>query len=100
MNKMERVIVMLEVGRVCVKNAGRDAGSFCVVIDIIDDNFVMITGPKSLTGARRKRCNIKHLEPTPYKVKINKDASDEEVLNAIKEAGIEDLMSKRIKIGV
>ncbi len=89
---------MLEVGRVCVKNAGRDAGCFCVVIDVLDDNFVMVTGPKSLTGARRKKCNIKHLEPTPHKVKIKKNASDEEVLNAIKEAKLEEVMSKRVGI--
>ncbi|MEM5790964.1 MAG: 50S ribosomal protein L14e, partial [Candidatus Aenigmatarchaeota archaeon] len=40
----------LEVGRVCLKIAGREAGKYCVVLKKIDDNFVLITGPKSLTG--------------------------------------------------
>ncbi|MCD6323581.1 MAG: 50S ribosomal protein L14e [Desulfurococcales archaeon] len=88
----------IEVGRVCVKLLGREAGRKCVIVDIIDRNFVVITGPKSLTGVRRRKANIDHIEPTDKKVQIAKGASDEDVLNAIKEAGLEDFMKAKVKV--
>ena len=30
---------MMEVGRLCLKIAGRDAGMKCVIVEVIDDNF-------------------------------------------------------------
>ncbi len=70
---------MLETGRVCIKTAGREAGRACVVIDTIDETYVMITGPKSLTKVRRRKCNIAHLEPLEFQLKLAKNASDNEV---------------------
>ncbi len=87
----------IEVGRVCVKIAGREAGRKCVIVDIIDENFVLITGPKSLTGVKRRRVNIKHIEPLDKTIDIPKGASDEEVLKAIREAGLEDFMKEIVK---
>ena len=87
----------IEVGRVCVKIAGRESGRKCVVVDIIDENFVLITGPKSLTGVRRRRANIKHLEPTEAKISITRGADDEEVLKTIEEAGLRDWMAEPVK---
>tara|TARA_Y100000310_G_scaffold138289_2_gene137239 strand:+ start:39028 stop:39402 length:375 start_codon:yes stop_codon:yes gene_type:complete len=69
---------MLEIGRVCVKIAGRLAGNYCVVVDLIDDTFVLVDGQM-----KRKRCNIAHLEPTKDIVKIKKDASHAEVVKAL-----------------
>jgi large subunit ribosomal protein L14e len=60
----------IEVGRICVKNAGRLAGRKCVIVDIIDENFVLVTGPKDVTGVKRKRANIRHLVPTPEKIDV------------------------------
>jgi len=88
----------IEVGRICVKIAGREAGRKCVIVDIIDENFVLITGPKSISGVKRRRCNIKHLEPTDKKIDIPKGASDEEVIKALESAGLIDFMKERIKI--
>ncbi len=78
----------IEVGRVCVKIAGREAGRYCVVVKRIDENFVLITGPKPLTGVKRRRCNIRHLEPTPYKLEIKEDASDREIISAYEKANL------------
>lgn len=91
---------MIEIGRVCVKNAGRDAGGYCVVVDIIDENFVEITGPKKISGVRRKKCNIKHLVLTPHKIKIKKKASDEEVEKAIEDAKLMEMFSSGVKIRI
>ena len=87
----------IEVGRICVKIAGREAGRKCVIVDIIDENFVLITGPKSLTGVKRRRVNIKHIEPLEYTIDIPKGASDEEVLKAIAKAGLTDVMKEIVK---
>jgi large subunit ribosomal protein L14e len=70
----------IEIGRVCVKTHGREAGQRCVVVDIVDENFVLISGPKKLTGVRRRRTNVRHLEPTQEKVKIKTGASDDDLL--------------------
>jgi LSU ribosomal protein L14E len=79
---------LVTVGRVCVKIRGRDAGRKCVIVNIIDKNFVIVTGPKNLTGVRRKKVNVDHLIFLPYVLKINKNASDEEVLKSIEEANM------------
>ncbi|MCD6428332.1 MAG: 50S ribosomal protein L14e [Desulfurococcales archaeon] len=88
----------IEVGRICVKLRGREAGRKCVIVDIIDDRFVLITGPKQLTCVKRRRVNIDHIEPTDKKIDIEKGASDEEVLKAIESAGLAEFMKERIKI--
>ncbi len=70
----------IEIGRICLKTHGREAGQRCIVVDIVDENFVLVTGPKDLTGVRRRRTNIRHLEPTTEKIKITTGAKDEELL--------------------
>jgi large subunit ribosomal protein L14e len=87
----------IEIGRICVKVAGREAGRKCVIVDIIDENFVLVTGPKQLTGVKRRRSNIKHLEPTDKVVKIRRGASDEEVIKALEEAGLIEYMKEIVK---
>ncbi len=72
----------IEVGRVCVKTFGREAGMKCVIVDVIDKNFVLVTGPPKLTGVKRRRTNVKHLEPTQETVDVKKGATDEEVMKA------------------
>jgi len=74
----------MEVGRLCVKLAGRDAGRECLVVEKIDKNYVLIDG---LT--RRRKCNIVHLEMLSKTAKIKAKASHEEVMKALAEFGIE-----------
>lgn len=68
-----------DVGRVCIKTAGRDAGKTCVIVDVIDDNYVLITGK----DVRRRKVNLKHIELLDRVIKIKRGASDEEVLKAL-----------------
>ncbi|MEM1623262.1 MAG: 50S ribosomal protein L14e [Sulfolobales archaeon] len=90
---------VVEVGRICVKIAGREAGRKAVIVDLVDDNFVVVTGPKSLTGVKRRRVNVKHIEILDKKVEIPKGASDEEVLKAIEAAGLVDFMKEKVRVG-
>ncbi|AEH24216.1 50S ribosomal protein L14e [Pyrococcus yayanosii] len=77
----------IEVGRIGVIIAGRRAGQKVVVVDIIDKNFVLVTGA-GLNKVKRRRMNIKHIEPLPEKINIPRGASDEEVRQALEQAGI------------
>lgn len=74
---------MMEVGRLCVKIAGRDAGKKCVIVDVIDDKFVMVDGE-----TRRRKCNPKHLEPLKETINISKGADHNTVADEFKKIGI------------
>ena len=74
---------MIDIGRVCVKIAGRDAGKRCAVVEILDRNFVLVDGE-----TRRRKCNILHLEPIDLIIEIEKGASHKAVSEALKKEGI------------
>ena len=79
----------MEIGRVCVKLAGRDAGNVAVVVDNIDDKFVLIDG-----NVRRRKCNIMHLEPLDDVLKIKKNASHADVVSEFKKLKLETWSTK------
>ncbi|MCF8884178.1 MAG: 50S ribosomal protein L14e [Nitrososphaerota archaeon] len=87
-----------EIGRIVVKTAGREASRKCVIVSVIDKNFVVVTGPKTLTGVRRRKVNIAHLAFTPYRINIPENASDEEVLKALEEAKLLEYMRQSVKV--
>jgi len=89
-------VAALEVGRVCMKVAGREAGKYCVVLKKMDNTFVLITGPKQLTGVKRRRCNVEHLEPTQYSLKISAEAADAAVIKAYDAIGLTKKLSLRL----
>src|SRR3989344_5648998 len=74
---------MIEIGRLCVKIAGRDAGKKCLIVDILDDKHVLIDGE-----TRRRKCNILHIEPLNQVIKIEKNISHEDVTKALDGLGI------------
>lgn len=59
----------IEVGRICVKIAGREAGEKCVIVEIIDDNYVEVVG----STIKNRKCNIKHLEPVDQTIEVKSD---------------------------
>lgn len=86
----------IEVGRLCVKLSGREAGKKCVVVDVMDKSFVLITGPQSVSGVRRRRVNMGHIEPLEASVEIKRGASDEDVASVLKKAGKLEDMAKPV----
>lgn len=72
-----------DVGRVCVKLRGREAGGRCVIVDVIDRNYVVVAGP----GVKRRRANMSHLEPLDAVVDVRRGAGDEEVAAALGKTG-------------
>jgi|SRR3989344_2284117 len=74
---------MIEVGRLCLKLAGRDAGKTCVVVEVLDDRHVLVDGE-----TRRRKCNILHLEPLKETLDIKKGASHDTVVKAFSQKGL------------
>lgn len=63
----------IEVGRICMKISGREAGEKCVIVEIIDDKFVEVIG----STVKNRRCNIKHLEPLDQVIEIKSEDPEE-----------------------
>ena len=74
---------MIEIGRACIKTKGRERNRKCVIIDVLNDKFVLIDGE-----VKRRRCNINHLKILPQKIEIEKGAATEEVIKKMKEANL------------
>ena len=83
------MVKMIELGRLCLKIAGRDAGKKCIVIDILDNNYVLIDGE-----TRRRKCNISHLEPLDVVIEVKKKASHYEIKTEFKKLGLNVLETK------
>ena len=83
-----------DVGRICMKIAGRDAGKACVIVEILDKNFVMVDGQ-----TRRRKVNIKHLEPINKSINIKAKASHAMVKTAFTKLGLKVLETKTKKAG-
>jgi large subunit ribosomal protein L14e len=77
----------VEVGRICMKIAGRETGKKCVIVDVMDKSFVLVTGPKKVTGIKRKRVNLNHITVLQEKLDLKRGASDEEVTSVLESAG-------------
>ena len=65
----------MEIGRLVVKLAGREAGKKCVVVDLVDQNFALVAGPE----VKRRKCNVRHLQLLGKKLDIKKGASDQDL---------------------
>ena len=81
----------LEVGRLCMKTSGREAGKYCVIVDKKDNKFVIIDGQ-----VKRRRCSINHLISLEPKITIKKNAPTSEVIKKLKTIKIE-VVSKKSK---
>ncbi len=69
----------MDIGRVCLKTKGREMGERCVVIDVIDRNFVIVVGP----NVKRRRVNMNHIRPLDEAVDLQRNASDEDAIAAL-----------------
>lgn len=85
-----------DIGRLCVKTMGREAGHYCVIIDIIDKNYLLIDG----LNVKRRRVNYNHIEPIPETIDIKKSANHEEVESAIKKAKLDKKMKEIVSFPI
>ncbi len=74
----------VDIGQICVKTKGHEKGKKCVIVDIVDRSYVLVTGPRSVTGVKRRRVNVGHLNILDEALNISRQASDEDVAEALK----------------
>lgn len=70
----------MEIGRVCLKTRGREAGRKVVVLSEVKNGKVLVDGAK----VKRKECNVLHLFPLKEKISVGKEAKHEEIIKAMK----------------
>ena len=80
---------LYNVGRICMKIAGRDAGMQCVVLSSLKNSTVLVDGE-----TRRRKVNVKHLEPLDKTLDLTEDASHSEVAKAFEKIGITVMATK------
>ncbi len=80
---------LFSVGRLCLKIAGRDAGKRCVIVEEAKDGVVMIDGE-----TRRRKCNVRHLEPLVDSLNVKKGATHADVVKAFAKLGSDLKASK------
>lgn len=69
--------MMIRVGMVCKKVAGRDAGKIGVVLHL-DKTQVLLDG-----FVRRRLCGLSHIVPLGQEVKLKQNASHDDVVKAL-----------------
>lgn len=89
----------IEIGRLVVKTAGREATKKAIIVDLVDNNFVLVTGA-GISGVKRRRSNIKHIEPLSEKVDIERGSSDEDVQAAVEASGLSEEFAKAIQLDI
>ncbi len=71
--------MILEIGRVCRKVRGKEAGKYCVVVDKPEKRYVLVDGK----DVKRKKVSINHLEPLPVILEVKKNDSTETIVKAL-----------------
>ena len=90
---MERLL--MEPGRVVLSTQGRDAGRYFIVLEVIDDQFVLMADGQSRKIEHPKKKKVKHLRPKPIMVNVdgstlpNKHLQDSDLRNALAEHGLD-----------
>ena len=71
--------MLFDIGRVCEKTQGKEKGKKCVVVDVIDQHYVLVDG-----DVKRRRVSTNHLRPLEQVVKIERGAKTADVKAALK----------------
>jgi|APSaa5957512493_1039668.scaffolds.fasta_scaffold74270_2 large subunit ribosomal protein L14e len=85
---------LFNVGRLCVKLAGRDAGRKCVVLSAVNNGKVLVDG-----NTRRREVSVNHLEPLPETVDLKSGADHSAVSKVFEAAGLKVWTTKARKTG-
>ncbi len=70
----------MEIGQVCIKTKGKDAGKKVVILTKLKEGKVLIDGKQ----VKRKNCNILHLFPIEQKIKVEEKTTHEEIVKLLK----------------
>lgn len=65
---MERL--PLDIGRVVKSRQGRDAGRYFVILQVVDDQFVLLSDGLTRKLDHLKKKKVKHLQPKPLRMDV------------------------------
>lgn len=77
---MERL--PFDIGRVVLSRQGRDAGRCFVVIQVVDEQFVMMADGLTRKLDHLKKKKIKHLRPKPLRMDVQALADSRQLLDS------------------
>ena len=75
---MDRLTI--EPGRVVLSTQGRDAGRYFIVLQVIDDQFVLMADGLTRKLAHPKKKKVKHLRAKPIMVNVDGSTLPNKVL--------------------
>ena len=90
---MERLTMI--PGRVVLSTQGRDEGRYFIVLEVIDENFVLMADGLTRKLDHPKKKKVKHLRPKPIVVNVdgatlpNKHLQDSDLRRYLRENGLE-----------
>ena len=82
-------------GRVVLSTQGRDEGRYFIVLEVIDEQFVLMADGLTRKLAHPKKKKVKHLRPKPIVVNVdgstlpNKHLQDSDLRSALAAHGLE-----------
>lgn len=89
---MERL--PLDIGRVVKSRQGRDAGRYFVILQVVDEQFVMLSDGLTRKLDHLKKKKVKHLQPKPLRMDVQSlldtnQLKDSDIRAFLKENGLE-----------
>lgn len=89
---MERL--PLDIGRVVKSRQGRDAGRYFVILQVVDDQFVLLSDGLTRKLDHLKKKKVKHLQPKPLWMDVQSlldtnQLKDSDIRAFLKENGLE-----------
>ncbi|MBQ8201377.1 MAG: KOW domain-containing RNA-binding protein [Clostridia bacterium] len=90
---MERLT--MEAGRVVQSVQGRDAGRYFIILQVIDEQFVLMADGLTRKLAHPKKKKVKHLRPKPIMVNVdgatlpNRHLQDSDLRKALADHGLD-----------
>lgn len=89
---MERL--PLDIGRVVKSRQGRDAGRYFVILQVVDDQFVLLSDGLTRKLDHLKKKKVKHLQPKPLRMDVQSlldtnQLKDSDIRAFLKENGLE-----------
>jgi len=84
----------VEIGRVVLINYGPYAGKIAVIIDVIDQNRALVSGPQKLTGCPRHAINFKRIVLTDIKIKVARGVRQKALVEAFTEQKVQEQWDK------
>jgi ribosomal protein L14E/L6E/L27E len=84
----------MEIGRVVESRQGRDAGRCFVILQVVDDQFVLMADGLTRKLDHPKKKKVKHLKPRPMRVEgiakrlETRQVLDSDLRKALADAGL------------